>query len=326
MMFRCFSLSLLAGGLCAGAFAAQSAPGGYPGRPIRLIVPFPPGAGVDVVGRVVGQKLTQSLGQQIVIDNRAGAGGTLGASIAARATPDGYTLVMGSVGSLGTSKGLYKNLAYDPVKDFAPITLAARAPSGLLLHPSLQVKTVKELVAHAKANPGKLNYSSAGNGSPSHLAVELFKSMAGVNIVHVPYKGPAEALTALGSGQVQVEIQSLLSAMPHLQAGRMRLIATTGARRSAEMPDIPTISEAALPGFEVYTWFGMLAPAGTPAPVIARLNAEIVRALNQPDVRKYLVNQGAEVVGNTPAEFAAFIKAEAAKWTRVIRESGARID
>jgi len=311
---------------CASVVSAQNSTDKYPDRPIRLIVPFGPGAGVDVVGRVVGQKLTESLGQAVVIDNRAGAGGTLGASIAAKATPDGYTLVMGSIGSLGTSKGLYKDLPYDPIKDFAPITLAARAPSGLLVHAGLPIKTISDLVTYAKANPGKLNAASAGNGSPSHLAVEMFNSSGGVQIVHIPYKGPAQALQAVASGEAQVQIQSLLSAMPHIQAGRMRLIGTTGTTRSSQAPDTPTVSEAALPGFAVYTWFGMLAPAGTPQSIVNRLNVDIVAVLNQADVRKILVSQGAEVVGNKPEEFASFIKQEVAKWTRVIKESGVRIN
>lgn len=323
---RCFILTLVTCAWSASVVAAAQPAESYPNRPIRLIVPFGPGAGVDVVGRVVGQKLTESLGQTIVIDNRAGAGGTLGASIAAKATSDGYTLVMGSIGSLGTSKGLYKDLAYDPIRDFAPITLAARAPSGLLVHAALPIKTTSELIAYAKASPGKLNAASAGNGSPSHLAVEMLKSMAGIRIVHVPYKGPAQALQAVASGEAQMQIQSLVSAMPHIQAGRMRLIATTGTKRSSQVPDIPTVSEAAVPAFEVYTWFGMLAPAGTPNSIVQKLNAEIVAVLRQPDVRKYLVNQGAEVVGNKPEEFAKFIEQEVAKWTKVIRESGARID
>jgi len=320
----CLTLTLVTCALSVSVAAAAQPVSSYPIRPIRLIVPFGPGAGVDVVGRIVGQKLTESLGQTIVIDNRSGAGGTLGASIAAKATPDGYTLVMGSVGSLGTSKGLYKDLPYDPIKDFAPITLAARAPSGLLVHAALPIKTTSELIAYAKTNPGKLNAASAGNGSPSHLAWEMLKSMTGIRIVHVPYKGPAQALQAVASGEAQMQIQSLLSAMPHIQAGRMRLIATTGAMRSSLFPDTPTVSEAA-PRFEVYTWFGMLAPAGTPSSIIQKLNANIVAVLKQSDVRKYLVNQGAEVVGNKPGEFAKFIEQEAAKWTKAIKESGARV-
>jgi tripartite-type tricarboxylate transporter receptor subunit TctC len=310
----------------SASLAAQPAAATYPERPVRLIVPFPPGAGVDVVGRIVGHRLTDSLGQPIIIDNRPGAGGTVGGAIAARAAADGYTLVMGSIGSLGTAKGLYKQLPYDPVRDFAPITLAARAPSGLLVASAVPVKTVKDLVAYAKSNPGKLNAASAGNGSPSHLAVEMLKSMAGIQIVHVPYKGPAQALQAVAAGEAQMQIQSLVSAMPFIQSGRMRLVATTGGSRSSQMPDVPTVSESGLPGFEVYTWFGMLAPAGTPRAVVDKLNREIVAVLQTPDVRKTLVSQGAEVVGNSPEAFAAFIKREAAMWTKVIDESGARID
>ena len=298
----------------------------YPTKPIRLLVPFPPGAGADVVARTLAQKVTEVLGVQVIVDNRGGAGGTMGAAIAARAAPDGYTLMMGSIASLGTAQGLFKDLPYNPLNDFTPITLAARSPSGFLTTPNLPAKSVKEVIALAKAQPGKLNYSSSGGGSPSHLGMELFKSMAGVNLVHIPYRGPAEALNALVMNEAQVEIQSMLSATPFVQGGRLRLLATTGSKRLAEYPDVPTVAEAAVPGYAVYTWFGVVAPAGVPPPVLARLHAALVQALTSPEMRRQFTNQGAEVVANMPAEFSAFLREEVAKWNKVIRDSGARVD
>ena len=313
--------------LAATSFiAALAAAQSYPTKPIRLLVPFPPGAGADVVARTLAQKVTELLNAQVIVDNRGGAGGTMGAAIAARAAPDGYTLMMGSIASLGTAQGLFKDLPYNPLSDFTPITLAARSPSGFLTTPNLPAKSVKEVIALAKAQPGKLNYSSSGGGSPSHLGMELFKSMAGVNLVHIPYRGPAEALNALVMNEAQVEIQSMLSATPFVQGGRLRLLATTGSKRLAEYPDVPTVAEAAVPGYAVYTWFGVVAPAGVPPPVLARLHAVLVQALTSPEMRRQFTNQGAEVVANTPAEFGAFLREEVAKWNKVIRDSGARVD
>ena len=313
--------------LAATSFiAALAAAQSYPTKPIRLLVPFPPGAGADVVARTLAQKVTELLNAQVIVDNRGGAGGTMGAAIAARAAPDGYTLMMGSIASLGTAQGLFKDLPYNPLSDFTPITLAARSPSGFLTTPNLPAKSVKEVIALAKAQPGKLNYSSSGGGSPSHLGMELFKSMAGVNLVHIPYRGPAEALNALVMNEAQVEIQSMLSATPFVQGGRLRLLATTGSKRLAEYPDVPTVAEAAVPGYAVYTWFGVVAPAGVPPPVLARLHAVLVQALTSPEMRRQFTNQGAEVVANTPAEFGAFLREEVAKWNKVIRNSGARVD
>jgi tripartite-type tricarboxylate transporter receptor subunit TctC len=304
--------------------AAQTPP--YPTKPIRLIVPFPPGAGADVVARTLAQKVTEALGVQVVVDNRAGAGGTLGAGIAARSAPDGYTLMMGSIASLGTAQGLYKELTYDPLEDFTPVTLAARSPSGFLTANALPAKSVKEVIALAKAQPGKYNYSSSGGGSPSHLGMELFKGASGISLVHIPYRGPAEALNALVMNEAQVEIQSMLSATPFVQSGRIRLLATTGVKRMAEYPDVPTVAEAAIPGFSVYTWFGIVAPAGVPPPVLAKLHAALMQSLNSPEMRKQFANQGAEVVANAPADFGAFLKEEVVKWNKVIRDSGAKVD
>ena len=308
--------------LVAAAAGAQS----YPAKPIRLLVPFPPGAGADVVARTLAQKVTEGLGVQVIVDNRGGAGGTLGAAIASRAAPDGYTLMMGSIASLGTAQGLFKDLPYDPLKDFTPVTLAARSPSGFLTSLNLPAKSVKEFIVLAKGQPGKLNYSSSGGGSPSHLGMELFKGMAGVSLVHIPYRGPAEALNALVMNEAQVEIQSMLSATPFIQGGRLRLLATTGVKRMTEYPDVPTVAEAAVPGYAVYTWFGVVAPAGVPKPILARLHTALVQALTSPEMRKQFANQGAEVVANTPAEFNAFLREEVVKWNKVISDSGARVD
>jgi len=317
----CASAALAA---VAGGALGQS--GSYPQRPIRIIVPFSPGASTDIVGRMLATRLTEAWGQPVVIENRVGAGGTIGGAYAAKATPDGYTLFMGSVGSLGTSSGLYKNLPYDPVRDFAPITLAVRAASVFILHPSIPATSVRELTAVLRAKPGGLNYSSSGNGSPSHLAVELYKSMAGVQATHVPYKGPAEALTDLISGQVQFSIQSVVSAMPFVKSGKLRPLATTGRTRMPELPELPTMIEAGLPGYEVYVWYGVLAPAGTPRDIVLRLNAELVRILNLADVRSRLLAQGGELATGTPEAFHDFIKADVARWNAVIKASGATVN
>jgi tripartite-type tricarboxylate transporter receptor subunit TctC len=316
-------------GLCLlllGSSLAAAQPPAYPTKPIRLIVPFPPGAGADVVARTLAQKVTEALGAQVVVDNRAGGGSTIGAGIAARSAPDGYTLMMGSIASLGTAQGLYKELTYDPLKDFTPVTLAARSPSGFMTANAFPAKSVKEVIALAKAQPGKFNYSSSGSGSPSHLGMELFKGASGTNFVHIPYRGPAEALNALVMNEAQVEIQSMLSATPFVQSGRIRLLATTGVKRLPEYPDVPTVAEAAIPGFSVYTWFGVVAPAGVPQPVLTKLHAALIQALNSPEMRKQFANQGAEVVASTPADFGAFLKQEVVKWNKVIRDSGAKID
>jgi len=317
---------------CAVAFAAAVlAPhfahaDTYPVRPIRIIVPFSPGATTDVVGRMLSQKLNEAWGQPVVVENRPGAGGTVGGAYAAKATPDGYTLFIGSVGSIGTSSGLYKNLAYDPIKDFAPVTLAVQSASVLVIHPSLGANTVKELIAVLKTRDGQTNYWSAGNGSPSHLAVELFKSMAGVKAAHVPYKGPSDAINDFIAGQTQFTISSAPSTIPLLKLGRAKALASTGRARLPELPDLPTMIESGLPGYEVYVWYGVMAPAGTPRVVVAKLNGELNRILNLPEIKSRLAAQGNEVVAGTPEAFLAFIKAEVAKWNKVIRESGASIN
>jgi len=290
----------------------------YPVKSIRLIAPFSPGASTDVVGRLLAAKLTESWGQTVIVENRAGAGGIVGAAYVAKSPPDGYTLLMGSVGSLGTI-GLRKNPPYDPVRDFAPITLGVRAASALVVHPSLPVTSVKQLIAFARAHPGELNYASSGVGSPSHLALEFFNSLAGVQTVHIPFKGPAEATTELLTGRSHIIIQSAVSTLAYLQSGRLRVLATTGSKRMTELPAVPTMIEAGLLGYEVYVWYGVLAPAGTSPDIVTRLNQELVRIFNLPDVKAKLLAQGGELATGSPAEFTEFIRNDVAKWNKVIR-------
>jgi tripartite-type tricarboxylate transporter receptor subunit TctC len=292
----------------------------YPSKPIRWIVPFPPGGSTDLLARVVGQKLTESWGQQVVVENRGGAGGTVGAAEAAWAPADGYTLFMGAIHhTIATSA--YPKLPYDFQRDFAPITVVAIVPNVLVVNPSIPAKNVKELIAYAKANPGKLTYGSAGMGTAHHLIGEVFNSRAGVDILHVPYKGSAPAIADLIGGQVSVMYDTVASCLPHVKAGKLRALAVATAKPSSALPDVPTISDAALPGFEVTTWFGALAPAKTPKELIAKLNAEMVRILGMPDVRKRLLDSGAEPVGNTPEQMAAQIKKETEEFAKIVKQA-----
>jgi tripartite-type tricarboxylate transporter receptor subunit TctC len=298
----------------------------YPRRPVRLIVPFPPGGGNDIVARAVAQELGKSLGQQFVVDNRAGAGGAIGAELAARSPSDGYTLFLGGVGSHVVNPSLHAKLSYDPIGDFAPVMLIASAPSVLVVNPSLQAASVAEFTALAKANPGKLNYASNGNGSSAQLAAVLYESMAGVRMVHVPYKGVAPALVDLMSGEVQLMFGTLVAILPHIKAGRLRALAVTGRSRSALLPEVPTLAESGLAGYEAGSWYGILAPAGTPAAVVARLNAELNNAIRQPEVRERLAAEGADVIGGTPGEFAAHIGAELARMKKLVRDGGLKVE
>ena len=298
----------------------------YPAKPIRFVIAFPPGGASDVLTRLVGGRLSESLGQSLVYDNRPGAGGNIAGEIVAKSPPDGYTLLMGNNAILATNASLYKNMGFDPVKDLAPVVLLASQPNILVVHPSLPVKSVKELVALARARPGQLNYASSGSGLAAHLAGEMFKSMTGTSMVHIPYKGAGPALIDMLAGQCQVMFATALSVQPHLKSGRLRPLAVTTAKRSPSMPDLLTVAEAGVPGFEATTWHGVVAPSGTPQPVIGRLNGEINKVLQMPDVRERLTTQGAEVIGGTPKEFADYIKAEIPRWAKVIRDSGARAD
>ena len=298
----------------------------YPRKAIRLIVPFAPGGGNDTVARAIAQSAGASLGQPVVVDNRAGAGGMLGAELAARAPPDGYTLFLGGVGSHAVNPNLHAKLPYDPVKDFAPITLIASAPSVLVVNPSLPARTLAEFTALAKASPGRINYASNGNGSSAQLAAVLYESMAGVQMVHVPYKGLAPALVDLLAGEVQAMFSSVVAIVPNIKAGRLRALAVTGKRRAALLPEVPTLDESGVPGYEAGSWYGILAPAGTPQAVVAKLHEAIVRALAQPEVRERLVSEGAEVIGSTPEAFAAHITAELARMGKLIRDAGIRME
>ena len=293
----------------------------YPTRAIHVIVPFAPGGGNDTVARLVGDGLTAELGQPVVVENRPGAGGVVGAEAVARAPADGYTLFLGGVGSHAINPNLHAHLSYDPIRDFAPITLVASAPLVLVVHPSVPAKSVRELVALAKAQPGHLNYASNGNGSSSHLAAVMFDSMTGADMVHVPYKGLSPALTDLLSGQVQLMFSSVVAILPHVKAGKLRALAVSSPARMALLPDLPTIAESGVPGYESSSWYGILAPAGTPAEVVKRLNAALVKVITQPAFRDALAREGAEPVGNSPEAFGAFIKAEKERLGDVIRQA-----
>ena len=301
-------LALLAGSLLLAAGAAQAQ--SWPAKPIKLIVPFAPGGGNDNVARIIGTTIAGPLGQPVVIENKPGAGGSLGANEAARAPADGYTLFLGGVGSHALNPAVNPKVGYDPVRDFAPITWIAAAPLTLVVHPSLPVNNVAQLIDYARKNPGKLNFASNGNGSSSQLAAVMFNNMAKTEMVHVPYKGLGPALTDLLAGQVQLMFSSTVAILPHIQSGKLRAIGVTSAKRIPTLPQVPTIAELGLTGYETSSWYGILAPANTPAPVIARLSTEIAKAVQNPEVRAKLASEGAEPVGGTPEVFAAHIRAE----------------
>jgi tripartite-type tricarboxylate transporter receptor subunit TctC len=319
------SWSIAGAALAIVVFAATAQPQDYPAKPIRVVVPFPPGGGTDLMARTVVQKLGESLGATIVIDNRGGAGGTIGTELVAKSPPDGYVLLVVSA-SHAINPGLYRKLPYDSVRDFAPVTMLTSGPGLLVVHPSVPVRTVKEFIALARSRPGQLNYASAGIGTPPHLAGELFKTLAGVDIVHVPYKGNGPAYTDLIGGHVSVMFPTIPTAIPHVRAGKLRALAVTTRSRTAITPELPTISESGVPGYDVSSWYGLLAPAGTPAAAVARLQREIAKVLRLPDVSEKLMAQGLDLVGNTPEEFAAILKSEIAKWAKVVTASGARVD
>ena len=323
-----FILAALAASSAAGAQPADRnpAPANYPDKPIRIVVPFSAGGSADIFARAIGQKMTDHWNQQVVIDNRAGSGGLIGSEIAARAAPDGYTLMMGITANIAINPALYRKLPYDPVRDFAPVTLVASAPYVMVVPPSLGVKTAQDFIALAHARPGQLNYASLGNGSAGHLTGALFATMAGIKLTHVPYKLVGSVLTDLMSGQLQLFFLGAVSAHAQIKGGRLHAIGVTGIRRSALLPDVPTVAEAGVPGYEVTGWYGVFVPAGTPAVIVNKLNREIARILKLPDVRERLSAEGAELIANSPAEFAAYIKSEIVKWARVVKIAGARED
>ena len=305
------------------AAAAQASD--FPNKAIRLVVPFPPGGATDAAARLVAVKMSEHWGQPVLVDNRAGAGGNVGSDLVAKAPADGYTLVMGVTGSHAINTSLYSKMPYDPVADFVAISQVAVVPNVLVVHPSVPAKNLAELVALAKKEPGKLNYASLGNGTAAHLGMEMLKSEAGVDITHVPYKGSAPAVSDLLGGQVQMMVDGLPSALPHIKAGKLRAIALTSLHRAPALPDLPTIAER-YPGFYADAWSGLFAPAGTPQPVVDKLSAEVQRILKLSDVREKLAALGAEPVGSTQAEFTAHVKREIDKWAKVVKTSGAKVD
>ena len=315
--------NLLAAVLAAAAAAVGAQ--NYPAKPVRVVVTFPPGSGADIVARTITPRLAEAYGQQFVIDNRAGASGNLGAEIAAHAAPDGYTLLF-TPASVASSQALYQKLGYNLQKDLDPIALIASAPFVLVVHPSLPVKTVKDLIALAKAKPGQLLYASTGNGGSPHLATELFKIEARIDIVHIPYKGTPPAVTDLIAGQVSMMFANTLSVLPYVNSGRLRALAISSAKRSAAAPALPTIAETGMPGFEASTWFGMLAPTGTPKDIVVRLNSEIRKIVQTKNVHAALIAQGADPIGSTAEEFRARIRADIEKWARTIKAAGVRAE
>jgi tripartite-type tricarboxylate transporter receptor subunit TctC len=304
--------------------AAQAQP--YPSKPIRFVVPYPAGGPLDTVARLLGQKVSESTREPVIVDNKPGAGGNIGADAVAKAAPDGYTILMGAVATHAINPYLYASMPYDAARDFIPVTQIASTPNVLVVNPSVPASTVPEFIAYAKANPGKLNFGSGSTGSAGHLAGELFKTMAGVDMTHVPYKGAAPAMNDLIGGQIQLMFDNLASSLAQVRAGRIKALAVTTAKRSALAPQLPTIAESGLPGFDINTWFGLFVPAGTPRGVVERLHAEFTRALAAPDIREKMLNLGAEPVGSTPGQFAAYVRAEADKYARVVKASGARAD
>jgi tripartite-type tricarboxylate transporter receptor subunit TctC len=324
MLSAAAAATLLAASTAAGAQKPASA-AVYPSKPVRMIVPFAPGGGTDIIGRLVAQELGQTWGQTVVVDNRGGAGGTLGTHLAVKSTPDGYTMVLCSLG-LSYAPALYSKLPFDPVKDLAPISLVATQPFVYVVIPSLGVKSMKELIALAKAKPGEIRYGSGGAGGSSHLGTELLRTMTGIEIVHVPYKGTGPALTAMLSGEIQMQLIGISSVVPHMKSGRMRALAVSGAKRSAAAPELPTVAESGVPGYAFDVWYGMLFPAGTPRAMVVKVNAGINRALSSPALAQRFAAVGVEPAGTTPEAFAQMIRSEIAKWRKVVQAAHIRIE
>ena len=301
-------------------------PGTFPQRPVKIIVAFPAGGGTDIAARVLAPKLSELWGQQVIVENRAGASGVIGTEAAARSVPDGYTLFMGTLGNFSVNQHLFPNMTVDPVRDFAPITQVVDVHFVLLTHPALPANNVRELIALAKSTPGQLNHSSSGAGGAPHLAAELFKRMTGVDMVHIPYKGSAPSMQDVMGGQVSMTFDSLLQALPFIRDGRLKALAVLGSARSAQLSEVPTVAESGLPGYELTNWFGLAAPAGTPKETITQIHADVSRVLQGVDVKGRLTGMAASVVGNSPEQFAAVIRADSAKWARLIKEVGIKAD
>ena len=316
-----FSAIALSFSMTAAANAAA-----YPDKPIRMLVGFAAGGGTDTTARAIGQPLSEALGQQVIVDNRPGAAGNIAADITAHSVPDGYTILMGTIAALAINPSLYQKLPFDPIKDFEPISLAVSSMNVLVVHPSVAAKNVKELIALAKAQAGKLTYGSSGVGGAGHLAGVLFDQLAGTKMIHVPYKGGAPAIIALVSGEVNMVFATAETAVPQVKAGKIRALGVTTAKRSALLPDLPTIAEGGLPGYEANNWYGLLAPAKTPAAIVERLNREVVKVLNMRNVKEQLFRSGLDASPSTPKEFGAYIKSEMAKWSKVVKASGAKAE
>jgi tripartite-type tricarboxylate transporter receptor subunit TctC len=323
-------MRLVRAGLVAVVFALAphlAAAENYPERPIRFVVPYAAGGTTDLLSRAIAQKLSEAIGQPVVPDNRPGAGGNVGAEIVAKSPPDGYTMLMAPVSPMAINVTLYGNkMTFNPEKDFAPITLVAKVPLVLVVHPSVPVKTLQELIALAKSKPGQLNYGSAGNGSSNHLVGEMLKTAAGIDIVHIPYRGGGPAMMAVVAGQIDMLVGQVPTVASMVNSGRLRAIAVSGAKRSPALPAVPTIAESGLPGFDATAWYSIVVPAGTPKPIIARLHTELVKILNSPDIRARLISEGADVETSTPEELAAFVRAEIPKWEKAVKDSGAKLD
>jgi len=317
---------LVACAIALGVQALAWSQSGYPSRPVRIIVAFPAGQATDLAARAIGQKLTENLGQQFIVDNRPGAASIIGSELAAKSSNNGYHLFMGSSGSLAVNPGMYAKLPYDPVNDFVPISQTLKVPFFIFVHPGVPASNVKELVDYLKANPNKVNFGSAGNGASNHLSTEFFKSVTGVSMVHVPYKGSPPAVTDLLAGQISLMFETGPLGLPHAKTGKLKVIAVASAKRSIAMPELVTIAESGYPGFETVGWAGLLAPTGTPREIVTKLNAEVVRIIAQSGINDRFVSLGAELVSSTPAEFGAYIKSEIAKWGKVIRDSGVKAD
>ena len=313
----------MCGSLSANTAAATEAQS-FPARPVRIISPFPPGSGTDIVARAIASSLTGPLRQSVIVDNRAGAGGTIAGELVAKGNADGYTLMLGNVSTLAIARGLYPNLGYDPLRDFAPITLITTSENVVVVHPSLPVDSIKSLIAYARARPRQINYASSGSGTTTHLGGAMFCAMAGVEMTHVPYKGSVPALTDLLAGQTQLMFSSVPTALPHIKSGRLRPLAVTRLTRSTLMPDLPTVHESGIPDFDISLWQGLVAPAATPREIVMKLNEQVRASLGTPDLRRTLTAQGLEPVGNSPEQFRAYIRSEAAKWEKVIKATGAR--
>lgn len=304
---------------------AMAAAQAYPAKPVRWVVPFPPGGGTDLISRTITQKLGEAWGVQVIADNRPGAGGTIGLNLAAKSPADGYTMVLGQAGNMAVAPALYAKLPYDPLKDLVPVTQVVAPPLVIVAHPSFPAKDIKELIARARAKPGAITYGSPGNGLIGHLAVEMLKSMTKVDMLHIPYTGAARALTELIGGQIVIYASSMPPAMPMIKAGRLKALGVTSAKRVAAMPDVPAVSET-IPGYAAVNWYGVFVPAGAPREIVTKLNEDIVRILRQPDVRQRFASEGGEAVGDTPEQFAAFVRAEIPKWAKVVKDSGAKVD